>query len=89
MTNETVEKAKADIKKGIAEAGKAGAYIKADAKADVEKVKANFEKSEIKKKVAYAKADINAAAEKGMADAKNKIAHAKADLEKAKAEHGK
>lgn len=59
------------------------------AKADVEKVKANFGKSDVEKKVAYAKADINAAAEKGMADVKNKVAHAKADLEKAKAEHRK
>ena len=33
MTNETVEKAKADVKKGIAEAGKAGAYVKAGATA--------------------------------------------------------
>lgn len=66
MTNETAEKAKADLKKGIAETGKAGAYIKADAKAD-----------------------INAAVVKGMADVKNKMAHAKADLEKAKADHRK
>ncbi len=65
MTNETVEKAKADVKKGIAEAEKAGAYVKADAKADVEKVKASFGKSDVEKKVAYAKADIDAAAEKG------------------------
>ena len=60
-----------------------------NAKADVEKVKANFGKSDVEKKVAYAKADINAAAEKGMADVKNKLSHAKADLEKTKAEHRK
>ena len=76
MTNETVETAKADVKKGIAEAGKAGAYVKADAKADVEKVKANFGKSDVEKKVAYVKADINAAAEKGMADVKSQTAAA-------------
>ena len=89
MTDKTVEKAKADVKKGIAEAVKAGAYVKADAKADVEKVKASFGKSDVEKKVAYAKADIDAAAEKAKADAENKMARAKADAEKAKANIGK
>ncbi len=59
MTNETVEKVKADAKKGVSDAEKAGAHAKADANADVEKVKANFGKSDVEKKVAYAKADIN------------------------------
>jgi len=87
MTNETVEKAKADVKKGIAEAGKARAYVKADAKADAEKVKAKFgPDDELGKKAAYAKADIKADAEKAEADVDNKIAHAKADAEKAKAD---
>ncbi len=82
MTNKNVEKAKAEAKKGIAEAEKAGAYVKADVEADIEKVKANFGKSDIGKKVAYAKADIKADAEKAKADAENKMAHAKADAEK-------
>jgi len=42
MTNETVEKAKADVKKGIAEVGKAAAILSDDVRADVEKVKAKF-----------------------------------------------
>ena len=42
MTNETVEKAKADVKKGIAEVGKAATSLKDDVKADVEMLKANF-----------------------------------------------
>ncbi len=74
MTNETVEKAKADVKKGIADAGKAGAYVKADAKAEAEKVKAKFgPDDELGKKAAYAKADIKADAEKAEADVDNKI----------------
>ena len=87
MTNENIEKAKADVKKGIAGADKAGAYVKADAKADVEKVKANFGKSDVQKDVAYAKADINEAIDKAQADVKNKMAHANADLEKSNAEN--
>jgi len=85
MTNDTVEAAKADAKKGIADAGKAGAYVKADAEADVEKAKASFGKSDLEKKVAYATADIKADAKKANAEIENKMAHAKADLEKAKA----
>jgi hypothetical protein len=45
MTNETVEKAKADVKKGIAEVGKAAANLKDDVKADVKWLKANFEQN--------------------------------------------
>ena len=87
MTNEKVEKAKADVKKGIADAGKAGAYVKADAKADVEKVKTKFGHDDaLEKKAAYAKADIKADAEKAGADVDNKMAHAKADADKAKAD---
>jgi hypothetical protein len=85
MTSDTVEAAKADAKKGIADAGKVGAYAKADANADVEKIKASFGKSDVEKKVAYATADIKADAKKANADAENKVAHAKADLDKAKA----
>jgi hypothetical protein len=90
MANKTVEAAKADVKKGIAEVEKAGAYVKADAKADVEKVKAKFgHDDEAGKKVAYAKADIKADVSKAKAEVGNTIAHSKADLEKAKAEHKK
>lgn len=42
MTNETVEKAKADVKKGIAEVGKAAASLSDDLRTDVENVKAKF-----------------------------------------------
>ena len=69
MTNETMEKAKADVKKGIADAEKAVAYVKADAKSDVEKVKANFGKSDVEKNVAYAKADADK--EKEITDSKS------------------
>jgi hypothetical protein len=86
MTYENLDKAKADVKKGIADAEKAGAYVKAGAKADVEKVKASFGKSDVQKNVAYAKADVNEAIDKAKADVKNKTAHAKADLEKSNAE---
>lgn len=43
MTNETVEKARADVKKGMAEVGKAAANLRDDVKADVEKLKDHFE----------------------------------------------
>jgi len=86
MTNEDVEKAKAEAKKGIADAEKAGAYVKADIKSGVEKAKASLGKSDVEKKVAYAKADVNEAIDKAKAEVKNKTAHAKADLEKGKAE---
>ena len=90
MTNETIEKAKADTKKGMADIGNKMAHAKADANADVEKVKANFgHDDEAGKKAAYAKADIKADAEKAKADVENKLAHAKADAEKAKADIGK
>jgi hypothetical protein len=83
MTNETVETAKADVKKGIADAGKAGAYAKADVNADVDKIKANFGHNEAEKKIAYVTADIKADAKKANANVENKMAHAKADAEKA------
>ena len=87
MTNENIETAKADVKKGVADAEKAGAYVKADAKSDVEKVKGNFGKSDVQKSVTYAKADVNEAIDKANADVKNKTAHVKADLEKSNAEN--
>ena len=45
MTSETVKKAKADVKKGMAEVGKAAANLKDDVMADVKKLKANFEQN--------------------------------------------
>ena len=79
MTNETVEKAKADAKKGIADIGNKMAHVKAEVNEDVEKIKANLEHSGVEKKVAYAQADIKSDAEKAKADVENKMAHAKAD----------
>jgi hypothetical protein len=81
MTNDTVEKAKADAKKGMAYIGNKMAH----AKADVEKVKANLGHSVAEKQEAYAKADIKANAEKATADIKAVAQKAKADLEKKKA----
>ncbi|HUS75818.1 MAG TPA: hypothetical protein VMY43_07395 [Methanothrix sp.] len=90
MTNENIEKAKADTKKAMSEIGNKMAHAKADLNADVEKIKANFgHDDELGKKAAYAKADIKADAEKAKADVENKMAHAKADAEKAKADIGK
>jgi hypothetical protein len=89
MTNENVEKAKADTKKEMSDIGNKIAHAKADVNADVEKIKANFGHDAAEKQGAYAKADINADAEKAKADVENRIAHAKADAEKAKADIGK
>ncbi len=90
MTNETVEKAKADTKKAMSDIGNKMAHARADAKADVEKMKAKFgHDDELGKKAAYAKADIKAGAAKAKSDVNNKLAHAKADTEKAKADIGK
>jgi hypothetical protein len=86
MINENVEMAMADAKKGMADIGNKMAHAKADSKADVEKVKANFEHSVAEKKVAYEKADIKANAEKAKSNVKNRIAHAKVDAEKTKSE---
>jgi len=78
MTNETVEKAKADVKKGMAEVGKAAANLRDDVKADVEKLKVHFEHNADAEKKADATrilindADIGARpdSEKMMADVK-------------------
>ena len=67
MANETVEKAKADAKKGMADIENKMAHAKADAKADVEKVKADVDN-----KVAHAKADAG----KAKADIGKKISDA-------------
>ena len=90
MKDENVETMKADAKKVVSDLGNIMSHAKADAKADVEKVKAKFgHDDEVGKKAAYAKADIEAEAEKAKADIENKLAHEKADAEKAKANIGK
>jgi hypothetical protein len=90
MTNENVETMKADAKKVVSDIGNVMSHAKADATADVEKVKAKFgHDDEIGKKAAYAKADVKADAEKAKSDVENKLAHEKADAEKAKANIGK
>ena len=86
MVSENIEKAKADAKKGMADIGNKMAHAKADAKADAEKVKANFGHSVAEKKEAYAKADIKATAEKATSDIKAVAQKAKADVEKKKAD---
>ena len=89
MTGDSVEKAKADTKKAVADIGNKIAYAKADVNAGAEKIKANIEHDDAGEKVAYAKADLKADAAKAKADVENKMAHAKADAEKAKADIGK
>jgi hypothetical protein len=90
MTNENVETMKADAKKVVSDIGNVMSHAKADATADVEKMKAKFgHDDEIGKKAAYAKADVKADAEKAKSDVENKLAHEKADAEKAKANIGK
>jgi hypothetical protein len=86
MTNESVEKAKADAKKAVSDIENKMAHAKADVNADVEKIKASFGKSDLEKKAAYAKADVKAGAKKAKADVENKMAHAKANAEKAKSD---
>ena len=86
MLNENVENMKADAKNAVSDIGNIMSHAKADAKADVEKVKAKFgHGDELEKKAAYANADIKADAAKAKADVGNKMVHAKADAEKAKA----
>jgi len=61
------------------------AHARADVNADVE----NFGHGGTEKKVAYAKADLKAAAEKAKSDVENKLSHAKIDAQKARADIGK
>ena len=90
MTNEKIERALADAKKGMADVGNKVAHAEADITADLEKVKARFGHDDmLVKKAAYAKSDIRAGAKKAKADVENKLAHAKADTEEAKADIGK
>ena len=57
MTDNMIEKPKADTKKAMSDKENKMAYAKADENADVEMIKANLEHNEAEKKVAYAKAD--------------------------------
>ena len=87
MTNENIETIKADAKKVMSDLENIMCHAKADAKADIAKVKAKFgHDDEAGKKEAYARADIKADAEKAKANVENKMAHAEADAEKAKSE---
>ena len=86
MLNENAENMKADAKNAVSDIRNIMSHAKADAKADVEKVKAKFgHGDELEKKAAYANADMKADASKSKADLGNKMVHAKADAEKAKA----
>jgi hypothetical protein len=91
MASENVEKAKTDVKKGVADLEKAGSYLKADINAGVEKAKASLGHNELGKKVEYAKADIKADVQKTKAEIKHASADAKAnaDEEKARADRAK
>ena len=64
MTDDMIEKRKADTKKAMSDKENKRPYAKADENADVEMIKDNLEHIEAEKKVAYAKADAkNAKAE--------------------------
>ena len=79
MTNETVEKAKADVKKGIAEVGKAATNLKDDVKADVEMLKANFgHNADVMKKSDATRVLVTDANVGPMPDSGKKMADAKA-----------
>ena len=87
MTNENAETIKADAKKVMSDLENIISHAKADAKAEVAKIKTKFgHDDDLGKKAAYAKADIKADAEKAKADVENKMAHAKADAKNAKSE---
>ena len=85
MTNETVEKAKADVKKGMAEVGKAAANLKDDVKADVKKLKANFEhNADVEKKADATRILVTDADTGARPDSGKKKADAKAYTEEAR-----
>ena len=85
MTNETVEKAKADVKKGIAEVGKAATNLKDDVKADVEMLKANFgHNADVMKKSDATRVLVTDANAGAMPDSEKKMADAKAYPKEAK-----
>jgi len=64
VTDDMIEKPKADTKKAMSDKENKMAYAKADENADVEMIKDNLEHNEAEKKVAYVKTDAkNANAE--------------------------
>lgn len=81
MTNKAVKKAKADVKKGMAEVGKAAANLKDDVMADVKKLKANLEQNADVEKKADATRILVTGADTGGPDREKKQADAKADTE--------
>jgi hypothetical protein len=85
LASENVEKAKTDVKKGVADLEKAGSYLKADIESGVEKAKASLGHSELGKKVEYAKADIKADVKKSNAEIKHASADAEANADEEKA----
>ena len=85
MTNETVEKAKADVKKGMAEVGKAATNLKDDVKADVEMLKANFgHNADVMKKSDATRILVTDADAGAMPDSEKKLAGAKAYTKEAR-----
>ena len=75
MTNETVEKAKADVKKGMAEVGKAAANLRDDVMVDVEKFKDHFEhNADVEKKADATRIQVNDADTGARSDSENKKA---------------
>jgi len=85
MASENVEKAKTDVKKGVADLEKAASYIKADIESGVEKAKASLGQNEHVKNVEYAKADIKADVKKAKAEIKHAVADAEANADEEKA----
>lgn len=85
MKNKTVVKAKADVKKGMDEVGKAAANLRDDVMADVKKLKANLESNaEGEKKADATRIMVSDADSVAGPDFINKISYAKADTEAAK-----
>ena len=81
MTNETVEKAKADVKKGMAEVGKAAANLKDD----VKKLKASFEhNADGEKKADATRIVVNDADTGARPDSEKRISDANAHTEAAR-----
>ena len=82
MTNETVEKAMADVKKGMAEVGKAAANLKDDVMADVKKLKASFEhNADGEKKADATRIVVNDANTGARPDSEKKVSDANANTE--------
>ena len=75
MTNETVEKAKADVKKGMAEVGKAAANLRDDVMVGVEKFKDHYEhNADVEKKTDATRILVNDADTGVRSDSENKKA---------------